>query len=95
MKPLTWRVEGSKGNLYTITLDNGVWTCECMDYLSRHHLCRHIKAVNQLQRLALLDKEAVDLLEALAKQHQQAEPPEIKPKSMSVKEKLDATFEEE
>ena len=49
-----------------------------------------------LQKLALLDREAVDMLEALAKQHpQQAEPPEIKPKSMSVKEKLDATFEEE
>ncbi len=64
MNLLTWIVEGSKGNLYTVTLGDAHWSCTCP---ARKEECRHIRAVRQLQKLALLDKAAVDTLEQLAK----------------------------
>lgn len=89
MKPLTWAVEGRTSD-YTVTLSPEGMACTCP---ARVEECRHIRAVRMLQRLALLDREAVEMLEALAKS-QQEEPP-AKPKPMSVKEKLNATFGEE
>ena len=64
MKPLSWHVEGRSGD-YTVTLDKGVWICTCPDHEFRGHQCRHIRAVAMLQRLALLDREAVDILGGL------------------------------
>ena len=67
MKPLSWHVEGNSGE-YTVTLERGIWLCDCKDFNFRHRKCRHIKAVATLQRLALLDQEAVNILEWLTEQ---------------------------
>jgi len=40
-KGQTWRVAGSKGDTYTVSLDNGQWSCTCQGYLFRRS-CRHI-----------------------------------------------------
>ena len=63
---LTWRVEGRTAT-YTVTLLRGIWLCDCPSQQHRHTLCRHIRAVSMLQRLALLDRESVEILEAMEK----------------------------
>lgn len=63
---LTWRVEG-RTDTYTVTLLREIWLCDCPSQQHRGTMCRHIRAVSMLQRLALLDCEAVNMLEALEK----------------------------
>lgn len=43
IKPLgqTWRVTGSKGDEYTVTLAEGQWTCSCPGHGFRGR-CRHV-----------------------------------------------------
>ena len=95
MNALKWQVEG-KTDTYTVTLERGIWQCSCPDQVYRSHLCRHIKAVSMLQRLALLDQESVNILEKLAK----ADEAEVfgrfedAPKKQSVEEKLNTVFGE-
>ena len=39
-----WRVEGSKGNIYTIKLSDGAYSCTCPGFSFRRK-CRHIEGV--------------------------------------------------
>lgn len=39
-----WRVEGSKGNIYTVKLSEGTYTCTCPGFSFRRK-CRHIEGV--------------------------------------------------
>ena len=40
----TYKVEGSKGNKYTIVNDEGIWTCSCPAHgFGRGKDCKHIK----------------------------------------------------
>ena len=39
-----WQVEGSKGNIYTVKLSDGVYTCTCPGFSFRRK-CRHIEGV--------------------------------------------------
>lgn len=41
-----WKVSGSKGNKYDVTLTNGKFSCNCVAGLMNRH-CRHIKAVEK------------------------------------------------
>ena len=36
-----WTVKGSKGNEYTVKLQNGEYSCECVGFQFRKH-CKHI-----------------------------------------------------
>jgi len=40
--PNRWEVTGSKGNLYIVTLDEGVYNCTCSGFQFRG-ACRHVK----------------------------------------------------
>ena len=41
-----WQVDGSKGNVYNVTLDNGKWSCDCpASSFRRGSLCKHIKEI--------------------------------------------------
>lgn len=48
-KVKTWTVEGSKGNSYVVTLDNGRYECNCPGYGFRRQ-CKH---VNQMMAEAV------------------------------------------
>lgn len=37
-----WQVAGSKGNVYTVNLHNGQWTCTCPGHQFRRQ-CRHVE----------------------------------------------------
>ena len=39
-----WQVEGSKGNIYTVTYKNYIWDCTCPARQFRRGDCKHIKA---------------------------------------------------
>ena len=42
----TYKVEGSKGNKYTIVNDDGIWTCSCPAHgFGRGKDCKHIKQI--------------------------------------------------
>jgi len=42
----TYKVEGSKGNKYTIVNDEGIWTCSCPAHgFGRGNDCKHIKNI--------------------------------------------------
>lgn len=36
-----WTVAGSKGSIYTVTENNGLWTCTCSGFKFRNQ-CRHV-----------------------------------------------------
>jgi hypothetical protein len=40
-----WTVAGSKGNAYTVTENNGVWTCTCSGFKFRGQ-CRHVETIS-------------------------------------------------
>ena len=41
-----WQVDGSKDNVYNVTLDNGKWSCDCpASSFRRGSLCKHIKEI--------------------------------------------------
>lgn len=40
----TWSVKGSKGNLYTVKLSGGAYSCSCPGFGFRRK-CRHIKEI--------------------------------------------------
>tara|TARA_B100001250_G_C19333995_1_gene585974 strand:- start:92 stop:406 length:315 start_codon:yes stop_codon:yes gene_type:complete len=45
-----WRVEGSKGNIYTIKLSDGTYSCTCPGFGFRRK-CRHITEIkNEKQK---------------------------------------------
>ena len=39
----TWKVEGSKGNVYKVTLSGDRWSCTCPGFRWRNS-CKHIEA---------------------------------------------------
>ena len=42
----TYKVEGSKGNKYTIRNDEGIWTCSCPAHgFGKGKDCKHIKNI--------------------------------------------------
>ena len=42
----TYKVDGSKGNVYNVTNDNGVWNCSCPAHgFGRGKDCKHIKEI--------------------------------------------------
>ena len=42
----TYKVEGSKGNVYDVTYDSGKWGCSCPAFgWSRGRECKHIKFI--------------------------------------------------
>ena len=47
-------VIGSRGNHYTVKLQDGLHSCECMDWRFRRHHCKHICLV--LSQLGILDQ---------------------------------------
>lgn len=42
----TFRVAGSQGATYTVTLDGGRWSCNCPGYTYRKN-CRHVKEAKE------------------------------------------------
>ena len=44
---LTWRVAGSRGDTYSVTLLRSGWMCSCMGYKSWGY-CKHIAATDEL-----------------------------------------------
>ena len=41
-----WQVDGSKGNVYNVTLADGKWSCDCpASSFRRGSLCKHIKEI--------------------------------------------------
>ena len=45
----TWNVKGSKGNLYSVRLTEGTYTCSCPGFGFRRK-CRHIKEITNESR---------------------------------------------
>lgn len=43
-----WEVAGSKGNRYTVSLNNSNWSCTCPGFGFRGH-CRHIEETKSTQ----------------------------------------------
>lgn len=41
----TWRVPGSNGNIYTVALQEGNYTCTCPAATFRHQECKHIQQI--------------------------------------------------
>lgn len=42
----TYKVDGSKGNKYTVINDKGIWTCTCPAHgFGRGKDCKHIKSI--------------------------------------------------
>lgn len=79
-------VIGSRGNHYTVRLQDGLHSCECMDWRFRRHHCKHICLV--LSQLGILEepthwREGVERsLSELVQQRRErraAEPPEAEP----------------
>lgn len=45
-KNKTYKVNGSKGNVYSIVNDGGIWTCSCPAHgFGRGKDCKHIKQI--------------------------------------------------
>ena len=42
----TWKVRGSRGDVYTVTRDAVRWTCSCKGFEFRH-ACRHVAELAQ------------------------------------------------
>ena len=47
-KPQTFKIAGSKGDVYCVTADKGVWTCDCKGFSFRKD-CRHVGEAKKLQ----------------------------------------------
>ena len=46
-----YKVEGSKGNKYTIVNDGGIWTCSCPAHgFGRGKDCKHIKNIKDASK---------------------------------------------
>jgi len=45
----SWSVKGSKGNIYTVKLSQGVYSCSCPGYGFRRK-CRHIAEIKNASR---------------------------------------------
>jgi hypothetical protein len=45
----SWRVKGSKGNIYTVKLSQGIYSCSCPGYGFRRK-CRHIEEIKDESR---------------------------------------------
>ena len=41
-----WQVDGSKDNVYTVTLDNGKWSCDCVAGRFNRP-CKHVKKIQE------------------------------------------------
>ena len=47
----TYKVEGSKGNKYTIVNDEGIWNCSCPAHgFGRGKDCKHIKNIKDASK---------------------------------------------
>jgi len=42
-----WKINGSKGNVYNVTLRNGSYSCECMGFGFRRK-CKHVEQAKKL-----------------------------------------------
>ena len=42
----TWKVEGSEGNIYTVTARDSLWSCTCVGFGWRHR-CKHIETTKK------------------------------------------------
>ena len=42
----TWQVDGSKGNVYTVTRNGEKWSCTCVGFQFRK-ICKHIKECSE------------------------------------------------
>lgn len=40
-KPQTFKIKGSKGDVYSVTLNQGVWNCDCKGFSFRKD-CKHV-----------------------------------------------------
>lgn len=47
----TWKVPGSKGNVYTVSLHNGQWACTCPGHGFRRK-CRHVDEISAQHQAA-------------------------------------------
>lgn len=45
----TWSIKGSRGNLYTVKLSEGSYSCDCAGYAFRRK-CRHIEEAKNESR---------------------------------------------
>ena len=41
-----WQVDGSKNNVYNVTLDNGKWSCDCVAGRFNRP-CKHVKKIQE------------------------------------------------
>ena len=41
-----WQVDGSKGSVYSVTLDNSKWSCDCVAG-KFNRACRHVKKIQE------------------------------------------------
>lgn len=41
----TWKVTGSKGDIYKVALRDGDYTCTCPAATFRHQVCKHIQQI--------------------------------------------------
>lgn len=56
-----WHVPSSNGGYYAVTQErDGTWTCFCPNAVYRRRVCKHVKAVIELE----LEGKTVDLPEA-------------------------------
>jgi hypothetical protein len=52
-KNKSWSVDGSKGNKYTVTLINNIWSCTCpaFNYSGNGLSCKHIQNIKMMNNL--------------------------------------------
>lgn len=56
-----WKVEGSKGNIYTVSLSNeGEYGCSCPVWSFRRSECKHIKLVRSGGGSLIVEGTATD-----------------------------------
>lgn len=42
-----WKIQGSKGHIHMVTLEDGVYKCSCPAALYRGGYCKHIQSVEE------------------------------------------------
>lgn len=52
----TWKITGSRGDIYNVSLLDGKYTCTCPSATFRGQLCKHIKQIQEEQPLEVQSK---------------------------------------